>query len=270
MTEGNAGRRAGQRMRGASALHGGYDAGIHLSSSSVTQDGRKTVMSATVEVEVKAGKAAAPFSFDLNIHDNDDGQCIRADWAHEGETRAAKGVAEMGDKAAAAILCVFRSKVMDYRMTKTAAAVESGGNKRLRLQGVDDLVTAGRLASASRGQSLEVWPADCGERCRQTFEKAWWASGANDVGGRPFVSVQALTSYLATQGGQARGEVEAYLSGKHRRGDLLGELVALGFIKAHEPGDAPDDEPGWVIVDPEATADLMARAAEIPDRLASG
>lgn len=270
LTEGNAGRRAGQRMRGGSALHGGYDAGIHLSAPTTTQDGRKTVMSATVDVEVKAGKAAAPFSFDLNIHDNDDGQCIRADWAHEGETRAAKAVAEMGDKAAAAILCVFRSKLMNYRMGKSALATMAGGRHATTLKAVDELLSTGKLVGESRGKSLEVWPADCSERCRRTFEGAWWTSGANDVGGRPFVSVQALTSYLATQGGQARGEVEAYLSGKHRRGDLLGELVALGFIKAHEPGDAPDDEPGWVIVDPEATADLMARAAEIPDRLASG
>lgn len=264
LTEGNAGRRPGQRMRGAGALHGGYDAGIHLSAPATTQDGRKTVMSASVEVEVKAGKAAAPFSFDLNIHDNDDGQCIRADWAHEGETRAAKGVGEVADKATAAILHVFRSKLMNYRLTKTAAAIESGGNKKARLPLVDALVAAGTLASASKGQALEVWPADCGDRCRQTFEKAWWASGAVDVGGSPFVSARALATYLANEGGQARGEVDAYLSGKHRRGDLLGEIVALGFIKAHEPGDAPDDEPGWVIVDPVRAAGLMLA------RLASG
>jgi hypothetical protein len=270
LTEAGAGRRAGQRMRGASALHGGYDAGIHLSAPTTTQDGRKTVMSATVEVEVKAGKAAAPFSFDLNIHDNDAGQCIRADWAHEGKTRQALGVDDAADKATAAILGVFRERHTVYRMTKTALAVESKGQRKARLSLVDALVDAGKLVALAGSKALEVWPKDAGEGARQTIERAWWTSGAHDADGRPFVDDAGLADFLVQNLRQRRGEVQAYLATtKHRRGDLLGELLADGFIERREPAD-DGDVGGWVMVDPPTVARLHAARAETGDRQASG
>lgn len=270
LTEASAGRRAAQRMRGASALHGGYDAGIHLSAPTTTQDGRKTVMSASVDVEVKAGQGAVPFTFDLNIHDNDAGQCIRADWAHEGKNRQALGAADAADKATAAILGVFRERHTVYRMTKSAAAAESGGKKQARLSLVDALVEAGELVALAGPKALEVWPKDAGERAMQTIERAWWACGARDVEGKPCVDDAGLADFLVKNLGQRRGEVQDYLSTtKHRRGDLLGELQADGIIKRREPAD-DGDVGGWVIVDPATVARLHVARAETGDRQASG
>ena len=264
LTEQNASRRPGQKMRGGGALHGGYDAGIHLSAPTISIDGA-TVMGASVDVEVKAGKSAAPFSFALNIHDDDNGQCVRADWAFDGKTKAAKGAENVADKGEAAILAVWRNTRMDMRMTKSAVVLAAGGRKRDRLALVDAMITDDRLASDGKS----VWPVDCvaryGNGFQGTFERAWWASGTEDLDGQPFITTAGLRLALV-QSGQAPGEVDAYLAKKekaHRRGELLGELVALGVIKAHAAlvttTEPEDEQPGWIVVDPTVGADLIKR-----------
>ena len=245
-------------------LSAGYDAGIHLSASTISVDG-KTVMGASVEVEVKAGKSAAPFSFALNIHDDANGQCVRADWAFDGKTKAAKGTEDVADKGEVAILAVWRNARLDMRMTKTPVAVASGGRKKSRLAMVDSMVADDRLACDGKF----VWPADCATRYqngfRRSLERAWWSSGAEDLDGQPFVTAAALRSFFV-ECGEAPGVVDAYLAKKeksHRRGEFIGELVALGVIKPHAAlvtADHPEDEqPGWIVVDPTVGADLIKR-----------
>ncbi len=149
-SENSAGRRAGQRMRGASALHGGYDAGIHLTQGTVTNDDGVTVRTASVEVELKAGRAAAPFGVQLRIHDNVAGDCVRADWVFDRQTKQDGTVEAQEQRDEALILSAFSLKDAKPEMTKGALIKQSGGGNKTRMGlAVDRLVKRGALVESA-------------------------------------------------------------------------------------------------------------------------
>jgi hypothetical protein len=168
LTEATAGRSGGQRARGASALHGGYDAGIHLSAPGVMQADDLTTRTATVEAEVKAGKGAGSFAFELRIHDNDGGQCVRADWTFQRETRAAQGTANLEAQTERAILAAFcepgafaklrcGADGAPVQLSRDALAKAAGGKKERTLAVIDRLIDERRLASRKVGKATHVW-----------------------------------------------------------------------------------------------------------------
>jgi hypothetical protein len=151
-SESSAGRRAGQRMRGGGALHGGYDAGIHLSAPTMTTDGAVAVFTATVEVEVKAGKSAAPFAATLRVHDDDDGHCVRADWEHKRDEAGQRRDAE--DEAA--VLAVFDRPGAKDVYGKTELRDLVGGKTSRATHAIDRLIKGGRLLARSEGRTIMV------------------------------------------------------------------------------------------------------------------
>lgn len=160
-----ASRRPGQRMRGGGALHGGYDAGIHLSAPTKSVEDRLTRMGAAVDVEVKAGRNVPPFRFDLAIVDDSNRECVRADWQITSEqvaTASAKATDVDDERAVLGVL----GRPGAGPMTKTDAAIAAGGTKKRRLAAVDRLVVDGRLASEVRNRALYVWLAGSGSQVR--------------------------------------------------------------------------------------------------------
>jgi hypothetical protein len=155
-TETTAARRPGQRMRGASALHGSYDAGIHLSAPAGTSDGNVSVHSATVEVEVKAGKAAAPFSFDLRIHDDAAGQCETAEWVFQDQRRQDAARAAGQESREAKLLSAFEMENAAPEMPVSALAKLVGGNKSECLKLIDRLIADGRLRERAGKQGARL------------------------------------------------------------------------------------------------------------------
>jgi hypothetical protein len=71
------GRRAGQRMRGSSTVHGAVDGGIYLHDLRTDDGGR---WENTVTIELKAARAPAPFRLCLEVQDDEDGACC-ARWS---------------------------------------------------------------------------------------------------------------------------------------------------------------------------------------------
>lgn len=164
-TEGNAGRRPGQRMAGGGALHGGYDAGIHLSGPTEAIDGDVTVRKASVDVEVKAGRGAGRFAVELRIHDDSDGHCVRADWSfHRDGAPQGKGAGADNDDAA--ILAAFDVPGAASEMPTGTLAGLARGNKARMGEAIGRLIIAGRLSERAgpRGARLvsrPVPPASC-------------------------------------------------------------------------------------------------------------
>lgn len=86
MTKGGASsnaRRAGQNMRGSSAIHGAVDGGIYLTN---LQGDLRSTFEVDVGVEVKAARAADPFKLCLTVEDDADGYAKRATWTVDGKT----------------------------------------------------------------------------------------------------------------------------------------------------------------------------------------
>jgi hypothetical protein len=76
------GRRAGQRMRGSSAIHGAIDGGIYFAPKD-SQGG--TSFTNSCEVELKAAKGAGRFVLTLTLKDDLNGEVEHAAWKYENE-----------------------------------------------------------------------------------------------------------------------------------------------------------------------------------------
>jgi hypothetical protein len=87
------------------------------------------------------------------------------------------------------------------------------------------------------------------EGFRKIWENAWWASGAEDLGGAPYLSRSALKDKLAADGNAERtirNMVNPSYSDK-----LIGALLQAGIIEATEHG--------WIVVDEAQSSALMMR-----------
>jgi len=87
------------------------------------------------------------------------------------------------------------------------------------------------------------------EGFRKIWENAWWASGAEDLGGAPYLTRSALKDKLAADGNAERtirNMVNPSYSDK-----LIGALLQAGIIEATEHG--------WIVVDEANASALMLR-----------
>lgn len=76
-TADNKTRRAGQKMRGSSAIQGAIDCGFYMSDLETNGKDRFTN---TVEIEIKSARGAGMFSLTLAVEDNDRGEAQKATW----------------------------------------------------------------------------------------------------------------------------------------------------------------------------------------------
>lgn len=90
-------RRAGQRMRGSSVVHGAIDFGLYMG----LEDGSgldNTEWRNECTVEVKAGRGAGVFTLTLNVSDDSNGEATKATWTHSsGKDRKPLPGAPRGD-----------------------------------------------------------------------------------------------------------------------------------------------------------------------------
>lgn len=75
----SAGRRAGQKLRGSSAIHGALDCGLYLQD---THGNMQTNWKNTVAVEVKSARGAGIFGLELDVVDDEEGAAKVAGWHH--------------------------------------------------------------------------------------------------------------------------------------------------------------------------------------------
>ena len=73
-------RRAGQKMRGSSVIHGAIDAGFYMSD---TKTDLQTFWTNRVQVEIKEGAGAGMFSLTLNLDNDGDGRATGGSWSVE-------------------------------------------------------------------------------------------------------------------------------------------------------------------------------------------
>lgn len=83
--------RAGESIRGSSAIYGAVDGVITLEDLKVETDDAKrcTVMSNSIKGEFKAARAAAPFRLTLTVMDDEHDQAINATWKYQSMAEAA-------------------------------------------------------------------------------------------------------------------------------------------------------------------------------------
>lgn len=73
------------------------------------------------------------------------------------------------------------------------------------------------------------------ERHRKTFEGAWWASGAEERLGAPYVSRSALRAYLVEHMGMTEASANQ-LTKPTATGKLVAELLTAEIVTSHEHG----------------------------------
>jgi hypothetical protein len=73
------------------------------------------------------------------------------------------------------------------------------------------------------------------EKHRKTFEGAWWASGAEDRAGAPYLSRAALRAYLVEHMGMTEATANQ-LTKPTAAGKLIAELLTAEVITSHEHG----------------------------------
>jgi hypothetical protein len=114
---------------------------------------------------------------------------------------------------------------------------------------VSSAVMISEQAPAARSKGDKVT-----EGHRATFERAWWASGAETRQGAPYVSRSGLEAFLCKpEGGGLKASSAAQVTKTSNPGGLVGRLMTAGYLAAHEHG--------WIVCDPDhATALTIARS----------
>jgi len=88
------------------------------------------------------------------------------------------------------------------------------------------------------------------ESHRKTFENAWWASRAEERGGKPFVSRAAMMDYLVTKMGVSEASAKIYIK-PSAIGKPIADLLIAEIIEAMDDG--------WVVVHPGHASSMMVR-----------
>ena len=88
------------------------------------------------------------------------------------------------------------------------------------------------------------------ERHRRTFEAAWFASGAEDQDGRPFISRSAMMDYLQSHLGLSEASARTYCK-PSAAGKPICELLNAETIRA--------DSYGWLVIDDTQASAMMLR-----------
>lgn len=85
------------------------------------------------------------------------------------------------------------------------------------------------------------------------FTNAWWASGAEDRDGNPYLSRSALLNYLIVNDGVSESTAQTYVKAG-KQGRLIYNLLNAEIISAFEYG--------WIISDSVTASSMMIRKAE--------
>lgn len=164
-TSDNASSRAGQRMRGSSAIHGGVDGGFYLSDLDTD---KRTYWSNTVEVELKAAQGAGDFTLVLNVQDDENGEAVAAEWRVSRDLRPAQR--EKAEKILPEVLDWLAGRtevctideiqaVLGKRRQTIMHAVELGVRQKMIVREggrgvrIEEALRAGRLAEAAAKKS---------------------------------------------------------------------------------------------------------------------
>jgi hypothetical protein len=81
------------------------------------------------------------------------------------------------------------------------------------------------------------------------WENAWWASGAEDLGGAPYLTRSALKDKLAADGNAER-TIRNMVNPSYND-KMIGAMLQAGMIEATEHG--------WIMVDEAQASALMLR-----------
>jgi RecA-family ATPase len=149
-----AGRRAGQRMRGSSVIHGAVDGGFYLYD--LKTDNEKT-WDTNVEVEVKGARSAGQFALKLEVEDNLDGEAVLAKWTFQRE-QASKDAesAKKTENLVGVIRDKLRMRWIDSRGNPTALSEKeirefSGAGTKKVHEAIEHLNSFGRVRHTANG-----------------------------------------------------------------------------------------------------------------------
>lgn len=142
------GRRAGQGLRGSSAIHGAVDGGLYLSGLKKNHD--ETEFENQASVELKALRGAGSFTLTLAIQDSPGGEAERADWDFSRRQRAPEGASDAELKVSAAV-ARLRMRPDGERMTITEVVNASGVSRSTAQTYMKKKVQSGELLVNDRG-----------------------------------------------------------------------------------------------------------------------
>lgn len=137
-SQGGGPRRAGQRLRGSSAIGGALDAGIYLDRTGEDDPGRFDLV---VDTELRDARAAGAFSLALTVEDDASGRAEVARWHLSWEVQRKAAGGDSGRVEAA----VLENVVAQGPESASAIAKRLGGRKKGVLAACRDLLAAGRL-----------------------------------------------------------------------------------------------------------------------------
>ena len=87
---------------------------------------------------------------------------------------------------------------------------------------------------------------------QKTFENAWWAAGAEDINGEPYLSRSAFKAHLDAEG-HTEGTVKNYMKPSYEKGPIA-MLQSGQIIRNHSNG--------WIILDQVWAAALLTNRGQ--------
>jgi len=91
------------------------------------------------------------------------------------------------------------------------------------------------------------------ESHRKTYENAWWASGAEERNGLPYISRSAMMDYFVQKMGVSEASAKQYIK-PSVPGKLIADLLIAEIIEAFEHG--------WIVIDEAQASAMMIRKSE--------
>jgi phage/plasmid primase-like uncharacterized protein len=91
------------------------------------------------------------------------------------------------------------------------------------------------------------------ESHRKTFENAWWASGAEERNGQPYLSRSAMVDYLVQKMDVSEASAKVYIK-PSATGKPIADLLVAEIIEAFEHG--------WVVIDDTQASSMLIRKSE--------
>jgi putative DNA primase/helicase len=88
---------------------------------------------------------------------------------------------------------------------------------------------------------------------RKTFENAWWASGAEERNGLPYLSRSAMTDYLVQKMDVSEASAKVYIK-PSATGKPIADLLVAEIIEAFEHG--------WIVVNDAQASSMLIRKSE--------
>ena len=91
--------------------------------------------------------------------------------------------------------------------------------------------------------------------CFSSFERAWFATGAEDRGGAPYLTRSALYEWALVNGLKnkkyTKDSLRAQIPADGNKGKYIGPLIEEKLIEVHENG--------WIVIDPGTASGMMLK-----------